>query len=136
MNKNNLISSDYKTFLIQIKKEILESRNNILKTINKELVNLYFNLWKNISEKIENDWWWKNIVEKLSEDLKKEFPWIQWFSKDNLWRMVKLYTFYSKNSKLAPLVQEISWSNNIIILEKCENNYQIEYYLKLAKKHI
>jgi len=48
--------------------------------------------------------------------------------------MIKFYNFYSKNLKLAPLVQEISWSNNIIILEKCENNYQIEYYLKLSKK--
>lgn len=132
--KNIQNPSDYKNFLIQIKKEILESRNKILKKVNTELVNLYFNIWKNISEKIEKSWWWKNIVENLSEDLKKEFPWIQWFSKDNLWRMVKFYNFYSKNLKLAPLVQEISWSNNIIILEKCENNYQIEYYLKLSKK--
>ncbi len=134
MNKNNLISSDYNSFLIQIKKEIFESRNNALKIVNKELVNLYFNIWKNISEKIENSWWWKSIVENLSEDLKKEFPWIQWFSWRNLWNMVKFFEFYSKNSKLHPLAAEISWSNNIIILEKCKTDFQIEYYLKLSKK--
>lgn len=59
---------------------------------------------------------------------------MQGFSKDNLWRMVKFYTFFSKNQKLAPLAQAISWSNNIIILEKCENDFQREYYIKLSKK--
>ena len=130
----NIKEPEYKNFLIELKKKIHQSRNNALKSVNKELINLYWEIWKNIAEKINNYWWWKNVVESLSKDLKKEFPWIQWFSKDNLWRMVKFYEFYSKNKKLAPLVQEISWSNNILILEKCENNYQIEYYLKLANK--
>ena len=127
-------NKDYKTFLIQIKKEILQSRNNVLKIVNKELVNLYFSLWKNISKKIEKSWWGKNVVENLSEDLKKEFPWIQGFSQRNLWNMVRFFDFYSKNKKLQPLAAEISWSNNIIILEKCENDFQIEYYLKLSNK--
>jgi predicted nuclease of restriction endonuclease-like (RecB) superfamily len=48
--------------------------------------------------------------------------------------MIKFYDFYSKNEKLAPLVQQISWSNNIIILEKCETDFQKEYYIKLSKK--
>jgi len=42
--KNIKNPSDYKNFLIKIKKEILESRNNTLKKVNKELVNLYFNI--------------------------------------------------------------------------------------------
>jgi hypothetical protein len=50
--------------------------------------------------------------------------------------MVKFYISYKDNEKVAPLVQEISWSNNIIILEKCENDFQKEYYLKLSKKLI
>ena len=95
---------------------------------------LGFIFYKYLSEKIENSWWWKNIVENLSEDLKKEFPWIQGFSKQNLWNMIKFFEFYSKNLKLQPLAGEISWSNNIIILEKCETDFQKEYYLKLAKK--
>lgn len=131
---NNLTPLDYKSFLIQIKKEIIESRNNTLKNVNKELVELYFNIWKNISKKIENSWWWKNIVENLSNDLKKEFPWIQWFSKQNLWNMIRFADFYSIKLKLQPLAGEISWSNNIIILEKCKNDFQIEYYLKLSIK--
>ncbi|MDQ7010105.1 MAG: PDDEXK nuclease domain-containing protein [Candidatus Gracilibacteria bacterium] len=134
MIENKKITVEYKSFLIQIKKEIFESRNETLKTVNKELVNLYFKIGKNISEKITQSLWGKNIVENLSEDLKKDFPGIQGFSKRNIWNMVRFFDFYSKNTKLQPLAAEISWSNNIIILEKCENNFQIEYYLKLSKK--
>lgn len=43
------------------------------------------------------------------------------------------YILY-KNSpvvpKLAPLVREISWSNNINIMEKCKDQTYVEYALK------
>lgn len=130
----NLQSNDYKDFLVNLKQEIIQARNNALKSVNKELINLYSNIWEKLSDKMKNSKWGDNIIEQLSTDIKREFPWIQGFSKYNLWRMVKFFEFYSKNQKLAPLVQEISWSNNIIILEKCENDFQREYYLKLSKK--
>ena len=134
MSDKIIISSDYKSLITQIKQEVLQSRNNALKIVNKELVWLYFRLWKIIWEKVKNSSWWKNIIENISKDLKKEFPWIQGFSKQNIWNMIKFYNFYSKNLKLQPLAGEISWSNNIIILEKCETDFQKEYYLKLCNK--
>ena len=134
MWKEIITSSDYKDFILNIKQEVIKSRNNALKVVNKELVNLYFRLWKTIWEKVEKSSWWKNMIEIISEDLKKEFPWIQGFSERNIWNMIRFYDFYSKNEKLQPLAAEISWSNNIIILEKCETDFQKEYYIKLSKK--
>ena len=129
MSKEIITSPDYKNFITQIKQEVIQSRNNALKVVNKELVSLYFRLWKIIWEKVEKSSWWKSVVENISQDL-----WMQGFSKDNIWRMIKFAEFYSKNEKLAPLAQQISWSNNIIILEKCETDFQKEYYLKLCNK--
>ena len=71
MSDKIIISSDYKSLITQIKQEVLQSRNNALKIVNKELVWLYFRLWKIIWEKVKNSSWWKSVVEKLSEDLKK-----------------------------------------------------------------
>ncbi|UFX82759.1 DUF1016 N-terminal domain-containing protein [Candidatus Absconditicoccus praedator] len=132
--KTEYKKTEYKNFFIELKDKIQQSRNNALRSVNKELINLYWEIGKKLSEKINNSGWGKSVVENLSSDLKKEFPGIQGFSKDNLWRMIKFFEFYSENKKLAPLVQEISWSNNIIILEKCKDEFQIEYYLKLANK--
>jgi hypothetical protein len=35
---------EYNNFLINLKQKILESRNNVFKIVNKELVNLYFEI--------------------------------------------------------------------------------------------
>lgn len=37
--------------------------------------------------------------------------------------------------KLAPLVREISWSNNIVIMEKCKDDLQREFYIRMAKRY-
>lgn len=37
--------------------------------------------------------------------------------------------------KLAPLVREISWSNNIIIMEKCNDDLQREFYIQMVKRY-
>jgi len=76
----------------------------------------------------------KAIVETLAKDLQVEFPGVTGYSADNLWRMRKFYINYANKPKLAPLVQEIAWAHNIIIMEKCKNDLSREYYLRMAKK--
>ena len=36
---------------------------------------------------------------------------------------------------LAPLVREISWSNNIIIMERCKDDLQKEFYIQMVKRY-
>jgi IS1 family transposase len=48
-------------------------------------------LWKIISDRQENFWWWKSIVDNLSKDLKHEFGERSWYSVQNLWYMKKFY---------------------------------------------
>lgn len=36
--------------------------------------------------------------------------------------------------KLAQLVREISWSNNIIIMIKCKGDLQREFYVQMVKR--
>ena len=81
-----LSNDEYKNFFIEIKQEILKARNNALKSVNRELINLYWNIWKSIDEKLEKSKWWDNIVTNLSRDLEQDF-W-RGFSKRNLFRMV------------------------------------------------
>lgn len=62
--------------------------------------------------------WGKSIVETLSQDLQNEFPGIQGYSSRNLWLMRTFYLEYLNNPKLQPLVAEISWTNNIVLIQK------------------
>ena len=49
----------------------------------------------------------------MSQELQKEFSGAKGYSAANLWRMRNFYLTYRDSEKLAPLVREISWSNNI-----------------------
>ncbi len=41
---------------------------------------------------------------------------------------------YSGTEKLAPLVREIGWSHNLIILERCKDLQEREFYLRITSK--
>jgi len=62
------------------------------------------------------------------------FPNTAGYSAGNLWRMRHFYLNYHAKENLAPLVREIGWSHNIIIFEKCKDDLQREFYLKMTKK--
>jgi len=129
---NNLIN--YQPFLQDILKKIQSTRYEMLKSVSRQTVLLYWDIGKSVHEKVKQESWGKSIVEQLSADLQKEFPGIRGFSARNIWNMKGFYEFYLKHEKLQPLVAEIGWTQNCIILEKCKIEEQIAFYLKKTKQ--
>lgn len=129
------ITPEYLGFVTEIKQQIRRVQYNALKQVNKELIGLYLHIGGNIVANQEAFGWGKAVVETLADDLQKEFPGTQGFSSRNLWRMRNMFVQYSRNEKLPPLVAEIGWSHNVLILEKCKDDQEREYYLKMVKKY-
>jgi predicted nuclease of restriction endonuclease-like (RecB) superfamily len=69
----------------------------------------------------------------MAADLQVEFPGVGGFSASNLWRMKGFYETYASSEKLAPLVREIAWSHNLVILERCNDPLQREFYVRMTK---
>jgi len=122
----------YSEFVTEIKSRIREAQYSALKAVNKELIGLYWDIGKRITEKQEEFGWGRGVVEKLALDLQKEYPGVHGFSAANLWRMRNFYQSYCKNAKLAPLVREISWAKNLVVMEKCKNDLEREFYLRMT----
>src|SRR5205823_9870372 len=76
----------------------------------------------------------KSVVENLARDLQAEFPGIHGFSPANLWRMRLFYETYARSAKLAPLVREIGWTHNIIVVERCKDDLQRSFYIRMIRK--
>src|SRR3989339_729164 len=133
-NPQGVVGEEYGAFLKEIKQRILASQYTALSVVNKELINLYWDLGKKIVEKQEQLRWGKSIVETLAKDLQKEYPGIKGFSSQNLWYIRQFYTNYKDNQKLQPLVGEISWTKNIVIFSKCKDELEREFYIKMTKK--
>jgi len=122
-------------FVTEVKAKIQQARLTALKAVNHQLIDLNWTIGQLIVERQEKHGWGKSVVEKLSKELQMEFPNTTGYSAGNLWRMRHFYLSYQAKENLAPLVREIGWSHNIIIFEKCKDDLQREFYLKMTKKY-
>lgn len=120
-------------FIAEIKQKIRTAQYEALKAVNTQLIDLYWEIGKSIAEK-QSESWGKAIVPTLSKELQNEFPGIGGFSTTNLWLMAQFYTEYQGFEFLQPLVGEISWTKHIVILGKCKNNQERQFYILSTKK--
>jgi len=130
----NLKENQFKDFVSDIKKRILQGQYEALKSVNKELINLYWDIGKSIVSKQKEHGWGKSIVKNLSDELQKEFVGMKGFSQRNLWNMRNFYIVYEENQKLQTLSAQIGWSHNVMIFQKCKDDLQREFYIKMTIK--
>lgn len=113
---------------------IKQSRSKAIAAVNTEMINLYWNIGQYIHNRIETAEWGKSVVKELADFLQKSEPDLKGFSDANLWRMRQFYEVYKDTPKLAPLVREINWSNNLIIFSRCKTVEEREFYLSFSKR--
>ncbi len=128
------IDQNFTSFVKEIKSKILSSQYEALKAVNKELINLYWDIGKKIVQKQEQFGWGKSVVKNLSEELQKEFVGMKGFSVQNLWNMRQFYIEYRDNTKLQTLSREIGWSHNVVIFQKAKDELEREFYIKMVIK--
>lgn len=109
----------YGALLGEIKNRIRSAQYEALRAVNRELIALYRDIGHLIVTRQKGETWGKSVVKTLARDLKQEFPKITGFSSSNLWQMKLFYENYQASEKLAPLVREIGWSHNLVVIEKC-----------------
>jgi len=133
-SKITIDSKEFHNFVTDIKQKILSSQYEALKSVNKELISLYWDIGKSIVKKQESLGWGKSVVINLAQELQKEFVGMKGFSVQNLWNMRQFYKEYASDEKLQPLVGEISWTKHIVIFQKCKDTLEREFYIKMVIK--
>jgi predicted nuclease of restriction endonuclease-like (RecB) superfamily len=103
------------------------------RAVNKELIDMYWDLGKMIVERQQQYAWGKSVVEMVAKDLRNTFPRMEGLSVRNLWRMRTFYLVYPEF--LPPPVAEIGWSHNYAILEKCKDPNERLFYMHQTKNH-
>jgi predicted nuclease of restriction endonuclease-like (RecB) superfamily len=126
--------TNYQELLIEVKERIRSAQYAALKAVNHELIALYWDIGRLIVDRQQTAGWGKSVVEQLAQDIQSEFPGISGFSIRNLWNMRNFHLTYSQDAKLQPLVAEIGWTHNLVILEKCKDDLEREFYLRMTRK--
>jgi len=133
----NKIDKNYNTWLKELKDKVKQAQQRAFLSVNQEMLNLYWNLGKEITEKIESAKYGDNIVRKLSKDLNAEFPNIKGFSTTNLKYMRNWYKLYNSSVQkgLHPAdlftnnIFNIPWTHNTVIIDKTSTLDEAIFYV-------
>ena len=115
MNLNK--TENYKQVLQEIKERVLRAQHQAMQAVNRQLIDLYWDIGKAIATRQEQAGWGKAVVQQLAKDLQLAFPGTRGFSAQNLWRMRAFYETYKDSEKLSALLREISWTHHLEILK-------------------
>jgi len=140
---------------------IKESRFNAIKTVNAELINLYWNVGKYISNRLASSLWGQKTIEELVLHIEKNYPELKGFSKRGLYRMRQFYDAYilldaeshkklqidiNKNDIIVSpvgtqfqdirnsLLAKLSWTHHRVIFSRCKSKEELEFYIKMTIK--
>jgi len=105
-----------------------------MRAVNGELIDLYWSIGEHISDRVLEKGWGKGTVMELSEFIAKKDPGARGFSASNLWRMMQFFETYRGQAKLAPLVRELSWTHNLLIMSRSKRNEEREFYLRMCSR--
>ena len=120
----------YNSFLVDIKTQIKLSQQKAFNAVNQEMISLYFNIGKMIDTWQKELGWGAKVIDKLSLDILNEFPTMSGFSTRNLKLMVQFYKEYSNDEFVQPIVAQIPWTHNIILIQKIKDKYIRFWYME------
>ncbi len=116
----------------EIVRLIEASREKALQAVNTALIDLYWQVGETISRKIEAAEWGDGVVDELAAYIARTQPGLRGFTRANLFRMRQFYQTYCGEEKVAPLVRQLPWTHNLIILGQSRRPEEREFYLRLA----
>ncbi len=141
----DLVPMGYQELLGQLKERIRSAQLRAAVAVNRELIELYWQIGQSIVERQRSDGWGKSVVERLAKDLQIEFPGMSGFSPRNVWRMRAFYLAYTEEVRKLPravaeldgeslprAVAEIPWGHNADLLEKIKNPVERLWYAHAA----
>lgn len=111
---------------------IAAARVRAVQAVNTTLIDLYWQVGQIISQRIAQAQWGDGVVAQLAAHLAHTQPGLRGFTRANLFRMRQFYETYHAQKKVAPLVRQLPWTHNLIILGRSKRPEEREFYLTMA----
>jgi len=111
---------------------IEEAKRNVAIKVNNEITILYWNIGKEIAEKIlnyEKAEYGKSVIKNLSNRLTIKYG--KGYSVANIFRMLKFYQYFSNFEIFSTLSRKLSWSHFVELLQ-IEDRLKREFYTTMC----
>ncbi|MDO3423810.1 PDDEXK nuclease domain-containing protein [Chryseobacterium sp. APV1] len=135
LNKNN---EQYIGWILNLKQKIQQSQIKAAIQVNSALIEMYWDLGKEISERNFENTYGSGFFLQLSKDLRTEFPEIKGLSESNLKYCKRFYQFYNQTDKNRQQVVDdlmhhiflIPWGHHIVLITKCKTQAEAHFYIE------
>jgi len=129
-------ATDHQPAFAEVAELISNARQKTFQAVNTALIDLYWQIGQYISAKLAAAAWGEGVVDQLARYLAQTQPGLKGFSRQNLFRMRLFFETYRDDEKLSPLVRQLPWTHNLIIMGQCKRSEEREFYLRLAIREL
>ena len=113
---------------------INNARERAYRKVNEELILMYRDIGKYISEHVESAAYGDSFVDGLADFFAKNYPDLKGFNRRGLYRMKQFYELYKDDEKVSTLLTQLSWSNHLKIMSSCKSAEERLFYMALCVK--
>lgn len=112
------LPSDYGPWLAELKARIHAAQQQAARSVNSELVLLYWQIGRGILERQGREGWGSKVIERLAQDLRNAFPTMKGFSRANLLYMRAFAEAWPDQAIVQQAVGRLPWGHNLVLLSK------------------
>ena len=128
-----ILPSTYPGLLAEIKQTVAESRWRAQRSVNTQLVEMYWQIGHVIASRQDAEGWGAAVVDRLTADLRAAFPDMRGWSRTNLFYM---RAFAKAWPEIVPQsVGQLPWGHVRLLLDKIDEPGVRDWYAAAAAEH-
>ena len=110
------------------------ARERTYRRVNEELILMYQEIGKYLSEKSKEASYGSNYIENIADFFAQNYPDLKGFTRRGLYRMKQFYEIYRDDEKVTTLLTQLSWTNHLKIMSGSKSPEERRFYIELAIK--
>ena len=135
MTRVTKLPSDYGRWIQSIKDRVRNAQFRAMVAVNVELMLLYWDIGRAILDRQAAEGWGTKVVQRIATDLAAEFPGAKGFSLRTLKYMRAFAEAWPNREFVQQVVAQISWGNNVVLLDRVKDIEQRKAYARLAAEN-
>ncbi len=129
------VPEGYDNWLAELKKRIHTAQQRATLAVNRELVQLYWQIGRDILQRQAEQGWGAKVIERLAHDLRTTFPEMKGFSPRNLKYMRTFAEAWPDESFVQEVLAQLPWYHQLALLEKLTSSESRCWYAAKAIEH-
>lgn len=125
------LPAGYTDLLGELKDRVRSARITALRTVNTQLIGLYWSIGQTIVERQTVEDWGSGVIGRLADDLRAEFPEMKGLSRRNLFYMRGFAAAWPDSIVQQPVAQ-LPWGHITVLLDKADTPEQRAWYAAAA----